>query len=125
MARSSKVAEANTAEQSAARLDIDIEIEHWPVERLIPRVNNPRTHSRDQVARIAASIREFDFTNPILLGAEDDIIAGHARLLVHWQAKLPRRLVARTASAISDAAARPMVPGSGVPAMVPLSVRFG
>src|SRR5579863_7483616 len=61
--------------------NIDIQIELWPIERLIPRVNNPRTHSREQVARIAASIREFGFTNPILVGAEDDIIAGHARLL--------------------------------------------
>jgi hypothetical protein len=61
--------------------NIDIQIERWAIERLIPRVNNPRTHSREQVARIAASIREFGFTNPILVGAEDDIIAGHARLL--------------------------------------------
>jgi ParB-like chromosome segregation protein Spo0J len=61
--------------------NIDIQIEHWLIERLIPRANNPRTHSREQVARIAASIREFGFTNPILVGAEDDIIAGHARLL--------------------------------------------
>lgn len=61
--------------------NIDIQIERWPIERLIPRVNNPRTHSREQVARIAASIREFGFTNPILVGAEDDVIAGHARLL--------------------------------------------
>src|SRR5271169_2510865 len=71
MARSSKVAAPN----------IDIQIERWPIERLIPRVNNPRTHSREQVGRIAASIREFGFTNPILVGADDDIIAGHARLL--------------------------------------------
>ncbi len=71
MARSSKVAAPN----------IDIQIERWPIERLIPRANNPRTHSREQVASIAASIREFGFTNPILVGADDDIIAGHARLL--------------------------------------------
>lgn len=61
--------------------NIDIQIELWPIERLIPRINNPRTHSREQVARIAASIREFGFTNPILVGADNDIIAGHARLL--------------------------------------------
>jgi hypothetical protein len=81
MARSSKVAEAKITEHSAARLNIDIQIERWPIERLIPRANNPRTHSREQVARIAASIREFGFTNRILVGADDDIIAGHARLL--------------------------------------------
>src|SRR5580700_2084468 len=62
-------------------VEIDIQIERWPIERLIPRVNNPRTHSRDQVARIAASMKEWGWTNPILVGADDDIIAGHARLL--------------------------------------------
>src|SRR5579863_9343282 len=64
-----------------ARPNIDIQIELWSIERLIPRANNPRTHRREQVARIAASIREFGFTNPILVGADSDIIAGHARLL--------------------------------------------
>jgi ParB-like chromosome segregation protein Spo0J len=63
-----------------ATMNIDIQIELWPIERLIPRANTPRTHSREQVANIAASIREFGFTNPILVGADDDIIAGHARL---------------------------------------------
>jgi len=62
-------------------VEIDIQIERWPIERLIPRANNPRTHSREQVASIAASIREWGWTNPILVGADDDIIAGHARLL--------------------------------------------
>jgi len=44
-------------------------------------VNNPRTHSRAQVASIAESMREFGWTNPILVGTDDDIIAGHPRLL--------------------------------------------
>jgi ParB-like chromosome segregation protein Spo0J len=62
-------------------MNIDIQIERWPIERLIPRINNPRTHSRVQIANIAASIQEFGWTNPILVGADDNIIAGHARLL--------------------------------------------
>jgi ParB-like chromosome segregation protein Spo0J len=62
-------------------VQIDIQIERWPIERLIPRANNPRTHSREQVAHIAASMREWGWTKPILVGADDDIIAGHARLL--------------------------------------------
>ena len=62
-------------------MNIDIQVELWPIDRLIPKVNNPRTHSREQVANIAASIREWGWTNPILVGADDDIIAGHARLL--------------------------------------------
>src|SRR6266699_3580576 len=66
---------------STPPVEMDVQIERWPIERLIPRANNPRTHSREQVANIAASIREWGWTNPILVGADDDIIAGHARLL--------------------------------------------
>jgi DNA modification methylase len=66
---------------ASSPIDSDIQIERWPIERLIPRATNPRTHSREQVANIAASIREWGWTNPILVGADNDIIAGHARLL--------------------------------------------
>ena len=58
MARSSKVAEGNTAAKSVAPVSIDIHIELWPIERLIPQVNNPRTHSREQVD--APGNRGFD-----------------------------------------------------------------
>jgi ParB-like chromosome segregation protein Spo0J len=51
------------------------------VEKLIPYARNSRTHDDEQVAQIAASIREFGFTNPILIDAENGIIAGHGRLL--------------------------------------------
>lgn len=51
------------------------------VERLIPYARNSRTHSEQQVAQIAASIREFGFTNPVLIDAEFGIIAGHGRVL--------------------------------------------
>lgn len=56
-------------------------IEHWPISRLIPYARNARTHSDVQIAQIAASIREFGFTNPILVDTGDGIIAGHGRLL--------------------------------------------
>ena len=58
-----------------------LKIETLPLERLIPYANNSRTHSEEQVAQIAASIREFGFTNPVLVDAEDGIIAGHGRVL--------------------------------------------
>jgi ParB-like chromosome segregation protein Spo0J len=58
------------------RLRLDI----WPVARLIPSVRNARTHSEAQIAEIAGSIQAFGFSNPILVGAEGDIIAGHGRL---------------------------------------------
>jgi ParB-like chromosome segregation protein Spo0J len=54
---------------------------HWDVARLRPYERNPRTHSEEQVAKIAASILEFGFTNPILVDGQAGIIAGHGRLL--------------------------------------------
>jgi ParB-like chromosome segregation protein Spo0J len=51
------------------------------VTDLIPYVNNSRTHSEEQVTQIASSIKEFGFTNPILIDEEGGIIAGHGRLM--------------------------------------------
>ena len=59
----------------------DLRIERWSVNRLLPYARNARTHSEEQVAQVAASIREFGWTNPILAGADGTIIAGHCRLL--------------------------------------------
>src|SRR6266571_4552101 len=56
-------------------------IERWPVDRLIPYARNARTHSEEQIEQIACSIREFGFTNPILVDTDVGILAGHARLL--------------------------------------------
>jgi DNA modification methylase len=56
-------------------------IEIWPAGKLIPYARNARTHSEAQVAQVAAAIREFGWTNPILVGSDGVIIAGHARLL--------------------------------------------
>lgn len=52
-----------------------------PVRELIPYARNARTHSEAQVAQIAASIREYGFTNPVLVDGEKGVIAGHGRLL--------------------------------------------
>jgi DNA modification methylase len=67
---------------------IDIQVEHWPIERLIPRITNPRTHTPEQLAQIAASMREWGWTNPILVGADNDVLAGHARLDAARQLKM-------------------------------------
>ena len=56
-------------------------IETRLVADLIPYASNSRTHSDAQIAQIAASIREFGWTNPILIDGENTIIAGHGRLL--------------------------------------------
>src|SRR5581483_2911077 len=58
-----------------------LQIETRPIERLIPYVRNARTHSEEQIAQIAASIAEFGFVNPVLIGADDVIVAGHGRVL--------------------------------------------
>jgi len=58
-----------------------VKITQKKVESLIPYINNSRTHSDEQVAQIAASIKEFGWTNPILVDGANGIIAGHGRLL--------------------------------------------
>lgn len=59
------------------------------ISDLIPYANNSRTHSDEQVQQIASSMKEFGFTNPILLDEENGIIAGHGRVLaarlLGWQ----------------------------------------
>lgn len=62
-------------------MNTDLQIERWTVDRLIPYARNARTHSPEQVAQIAASIAEFGFVNPVLVGADGVIIAGHARVM--------------------------------------------
>ena len=57
-----------------------MQIQQRPIKDLIPYVNNSRTHSDEQVAQIAASIKEFGWTNPILVDGTNGIIAGHGRL---------------------------------------------
>ena len=57
-----------------------LRLEYWLVDRLVPSPRNARTHNGAQVAEIAGSIRAFGFTNPILVGENGDVIAGHGRL---------------------------------------------
>lgn len=55
-------------------------VEYRKVETLIPYARNPRTHSDEQVAKIAASIAEYGWTNPVLVDGDNGVIAGHGRL---------------------------------------------
>jgi DNA modification methylase len=57
-----------------------LNVEYRKVETLIPFARNPRTHSEAQVAKLAASIVEFGWTNPVLVDGSQGIIAGHGRL---------------------------------------------
>ena len=58
-----------------------LQIEYKETAKLIPYVNNSRTHSDEQIKQVASSIKEFGFTNPILIDETDGIIAGHGRLM--------------------------------------------
>lgn len=59
----------------------DLKVVYRDVSELIPYARNARTHSDEQIERIAASIKEFGWTNPILIDGESGIIAGHGRVL--------------------------------------------
>ena len=61
--------------------NLELKIEHVSVNELTPYIGNARTHSNQQVAQIANSMTEFGFVNPILLGKDNIIIAGHGRLM--------------------------------------------
>ena len=56
-------------------------IETWPLERLKTYARNAKTHGADQVAKIAASMAKFGWTNPVLVGSDGEVIAGHGRIL--------------------------------------------
>lgn len=58
-----------------------MEIKQTPISELIPYANNARTHDDAQIARIAASINEFGFTNPVLIDGDSGIIVGHGRIM--------------------------------------------
>lgn len=68
----------------------DLKVVYRAVSELIPYARNARTHSDEQVARIAASIKEFGWTNPILIDGENGIIAGHGRVLAARKLGLER-----------------------------------
>ena len=67
--------------RKAARIQTRPEIEMLAVDRLVPYAKNAKKHDDRQVAAIAGSIREFGFTNPVLIDGQDGIIAGHGRVL--------------------------------------------
>jgi DNA modification methylase len=66
----------------------ELQVQQWSVEKLLPYARNARTHTDEQVAQVAASIIEFGWTNPILIGPDGVIIAGHARLAAARKLKM-------------------------------------
>jgi hypothetical protein len=65
-----------------------MQVEQIATVDLIPYARNSRTHSDEQVAQVAASIREFGFTNPVLIDQDNGIIAGHGRVMAATRLKL-------------------------------------
>lgn len=57
------------------------EMQLVPVEKLIPYINNARTHSPEQLTKLRSSLREFGFINPVIIDREFNIIAGHGRVM--------------------------------------------
>ena len=79
-----------------------LKIEYVATDDLIPYIHNSRTHSESQIKQIASSIREFGFTNPILIDDQGTIIAGHGRVMAAKILQLDK-VPTITLDALSDA----------------------
>lgn len=59
-----------------------------PIEKLVPYVNNARTHNASQIMKLRSSLREFGFINPVIIDREYNIIAGHGRVMAAREEKI-------------------------------------
>src|SRR3954454_2641306 len=73
------VTQSGLADRSTARSWPADRVERWPIERLIPYANNARLHSAADLDKIAASIRKWGWTMPVLVDENGVLLAGHAR----------------------------------------------
>ena len=62
-------------------MNMTSEMELVPIGKLIPYINNARTHSPEQIKKLRASLREFGFVNPVIIDREYNVIAGHGRIM--------------------------------------------
>ena len=63
-------------------------VERWDISRLTPYARNSRTHSDEQISQLAASIKEWGWTTPVLVDEDGSIIAGHGRTLAAQRLKM-------------------------------------
>jgi len=63
-------------------------VEKWSIDKLIPYARNARTHSEEQIGQLAASIKEWGWTTPVLVDEQGSIIAGHGRTLAAQKLKM-------------------------------------
>lgn len=89
-------------------MNLPSKIEKLATDKLVPYARNSRTHSDAQVAQIAASIREFGFTNPVLIREDNTIVAGHGRVMAAQQLGIDKVPCIRL-SHLTDAQARAYV----------------
>ena len=73
-----------------AKASVDLKIVYRDPAELIPYARNARTHSPEQIAKLAASIKEFGFTTPVELDGENGILSGHGRVLAAQKLGLTR-----------------------------------
>jgi DNA modification methylase len=94
-----------------SRLDMrsQMTIVFRPLDKLIPYARNARTHSEVQVAQIAGSMREFGWTNPILIDEVDGIIAGHGRVLAADKLGIRQDVPCIVLAGLSEAQKRALV----------------
>jgi hypothetical protein len=78
-------------------------VERWAIDRLIPYAKNATTHTDAQIAAIAASIKEWGWTTPALVGEDGGLIAGHARILAAASGWSGGRLAAEAGAAWIEA----------------------
>ena len=74
------------------------QIEYVPVDDLKAYERNARTHSDEQIKQVAESIKEFGFTNPVLIDEHNELIAGHGRTLAAKPEQWSSILVTATSS---------------------------
>jgi DNA modification methylase len=100
---------SDSADLSRIEMRRDLKIIHLPLDKLIPYARNARTHGPDQVAQIAGSMREFGWTNPVLLDEEHGIIAGHGRVLAARKLKLTEDIPCIVLAGLTPAQKRAIV----------------
>jgi ParB-like chromosome segregation protein Spo0J len=83
-------------------------VEKWAIDKLIPYARNARTHSDEQVSQLAASIKEWGWTTPVLVDEQGGIIAGHGRTLAAQRLKM-KEVPVMVAKGWSDAKKRAYV----------------
>ena len=63
------------------------------IDKLIPYINNARTHSPEQIKKLRASLREFGFINPVIIDKDFNVIAGHGRLLAAKEEGITAKII--------------------------------